>query len=257
MKNVNSRLKKRYFRIKDHFKQNSVYKDLNYNNNKRYITPVTKLGKSNSFNNFFSNNSQIRKFSKKIKFNTSIDSNKTLSKDNIKYTNTQNENGCFENNRYKYNGEKKDTLNDFNDNPNNNEKSGENYQNGNDNNEDEKTKITKYLNKLHEKKTYNLNELKELLDMNYMNFMKIDDNKKILFHHIKGINESISQDDLFMKTLDKKVESLTTIKPAVKIALFKRKRNIILKKNFDQFLKFNDNHQEISIPSKYNNYITK
>jgi hypothetical protein len=252
MKKVNSPLKNRYFRVNDHFKTNSVYKDLNYNNNKRYISPVTKL-QSNSCNNFFASNNQIRIISNNKKFNISIDSSKTLSKDNIKDINTQNENNrCYENNRYNNYEKNNNVIDDLTDNPNNNEKSDENIQNENNNREDEKTKITKYLNILREKKPQNLKELKELLDMNYMNFMKIEDKKRILFPSIKGIHRSISQEDLFMKSLDKKLESLTTIKSSVKASLSKRKKNIILKKDYDLFLKFNGNHQKISFPSKYN-----
>ena len=43
LKRVNSQINKRYFRLNDHFKESAPYKYLNYNNNKRYISPISKI----------------------------------------------------------------------------------------------------------------------------------------------------------------------------------------------------------------------
>ena len=224
MKKVNIRPKKRYFRLNDHFKLNVIYKNLNYNNNKRYISPVTKLGQVENFQNFFGTTSRIRISSYKSKSNISISSNRSLIKENINDSNTYNNNDNKSSGNFMYNneGEKNNIKDGNNDNQNNNEKSDENLQNSN-NYEDEKTKIQKYMDRLYEKKPNNLNELKELLDTNlihYMNETKIDDKKRLFFPKIKGMYKSISQEDLFLKTLDKKLESLTTIKPSVKKSIY-------------------------------------
>ena len=246
--NINKRLNNRYFRLNDHFKENSVYKDLNYNNNKKYTSPVTKLESFTTFHNcIFSdcrnlknrlkrNNSQIQIMSNKN--NISIHSNKTISKDyldnNSNYLNIENK----YNENYRYNdGEEKNNILDINDNQSNVE------ENKNENNiiEGEKKKIDKYMKKLKDKKPTNLKELKELLDMNYVK----EEKKKILFPKIKGMNKSMSQDDLFIKTLDKKIESLTTIKPEIKNSIYRRKKNIILKRDYDLFHKIYTNHKKI------------
>ena len=248
IKNINKRLNNRYFRLNDHFKENAVYKDLNYNNNKRYTSPVTKLESFTTFHNsIFSdcpdfknrlkrNNSQIQLMSNKN--NISIHSNKTISKDyldnNSNYFNIENK--YNENNRY-IDGEEKNNILDINDNQSNVE------ENKNENNiiEDENKKIDKYMKKLKDKKPTNLKELKELLDMNYVK----EEKKKILFPKIRGMNKSMSQDDLFIKTLDKKIESLTMIKPEIKNSIYRRKKNIILKRDYDLFHKIYANHKKI------------
>ena len=256
MKKVNSRPNKRYFRINDHFKLNVVYRNLNYNNNKRYISPVTKLGQIENLQNFFDNTSRMQFTSYKNKGSISMNSSKSMINEIINDTNyNDNNKKCSENNRYNNkNGEKNNIIDDTTDNQNNNEKKDETLHKNN-NYEEEETNIKKYMNKLYEKKPKNLSEMKELLDMNYMNYMndtKIDDKKRLFFPEIKGMHRSISQEDLFMKSLDKKIESLTTIKPSVKMSLYKRKKNIILKRDYDLFQKYHGNPKVISLSKKYN-----
>ena len=237
IKKINSYLKRRYFRLNDHFKENAPYKDLNFNNNKRFISPLTKIKPIKNFNNYFiaengdnklkylRNNSQLQIMP--MNSNTLI-SNNNSSKDMI---NTNNIN-ALENNRYSLlsksiNIEDKNNLSSINE-------SQMNYNKNNDeidesktnleNNEDIRFKI--YKKKLMEKKPKNLKELKEFLGFNYM------DTKKFSLPKIRSIHKSISQDDLFKKSLDKKIESLTLIKPGVKNLLYRR-NNIILKKDYD------------------------
>ena len=234
IKKINSYLKRRYFRLNDHFKENAPYKDLNFNNNKRYISPLTKIKPRKIINNYFiaENSNRFRKSNSQTQImpknpNTLI-SNNNSSKDMIN-TNSIN---ILENNRYSLlsntiNIEDKNNLSSINESQmNNNKKNDEiNESNANlDNNEDIRFKI--YKKKLMEKKPKNLKELKEYLDFNYM------DNKKFSLPKIRSIHKSISQDDLFKKSLDKKIESLTLIKPGIKNLLYKR-NNIILKKDYD------------------------
>jgi len=243
IKKINSYLKRRYFRLNDHFKENAPYKDLNYNNNKRFISPLTKLKPIKNFNYYFMaesanifrrNKSQIQIMP--MNSNTLI-SNNNSSKDMI---NT--------NNRYKLlsntiNIEDKNNLSSINESQMNDDKNNDELDESNtnlNNNEDIRFKI--YKKKLMEKKPKNLKELKEFLDFNYM------DTKKFSLPKIRNIHKSISQDDLFKKSLDKKIESLTSIKPGIKNFLYKR-NNIILKKDYDLlhklYSKNKDNHLTI------------
>ena len=234
IKKINSYLKRRYFRLNDHFKENAPYKDLNFNNNKRYISPLTKIKPRKIFNNYFiaENSNRFRKSNSQTQImpknpNTLI-SNNNSSKDMI---NTNNIN-ILENNRYSLlsntiNIEDKNNLSSINESQMNNNKNNDeiNESNANlDNNEDIRFKL--YKKKLIEKKPKNLKELKDYLDFNYM------DNKKFSLPKIRSIHKSISQDDLFKKSLDKKIESLTLIKPGIKNLLYRR-NNIILKKDYD------------------------
>lgn len=250
IKKINSYLKRRYFRLNDHFKENAPYKDLYYNNNKRFISPLTKFKPIKSFNNYFmaENANIFRRNNSQIQFmpmnsNTLIPNN-NLSKDMI---NTNNIN-VLENNRYTLlsntiNIEDKNNLSSINESQMNNNKNNDELDESNtnlNNNEDIRFKI--YKKKLMEKKPKNLKELKEFLDFNYM------DTKKFSLPKIRSIHKSISQDDLFKKSLDKKIESLTSIKPGIKNFLYKR-NNIILKKDYDLlhklYSKNKDNHLTI------------
>ena len=61
-----------------------------------------------------------------------------------------------------------------------------------------------------------------------------DETKKINFlpKITRRIN-SISQDDLFKQTLNYKLASLRLIKPQVKEGIFKRRKNLIMKRDYD------------------------
>jgi hypothetical protein len=254
IKKINSYLKRRYFRLNDHFKENAPYKDLNFNNNKRYISPLTKIKPRKIFNNYFiaENSNRFRKSNSQTQImpknpNTLI-SNNNSSKDMI---NTNNIN-ILENNRYSLlsntiNIEDKNNLSSINESQMNNNKNNDeiNESNANlDNNEDIRFKL--YKKKLIEKKPKNLKELKEYLDFNYM------DNKKFSLPKIRSIHKSISQDDLFKKSLDKKIESLTLIKPEVKNLLYRR-NNIILKKDYDLLHKLYSKNKNNPLPIKKSN----
>ena len=246
LKNVNSCLNHRYFRVNDHFKENSPYKDLNYNNNKRYISPISKLDPISPFQNFiFSdypkynntlkrNNSQILLMP--IKNSITIHSNKTITKDNLNNNNSNYiniEKKYIENNRYN-NWEEKINISDKNNFENNLEE-----KNNEISIEEEKKKLNDYINKLINKKPTNIKELRELLDMKYSK----EEKKK--FPKISGVHKSMSQDDLFIKTLDKKIESLTMIKPETKNSIYRRQKNIILKRDYDLLQKIYVKHNNI------------
>ena len=263
LKNVNSCLNHRYFRVNDHFKENSPYKDLNYNNNKRYISPINKLDPIRSFQYFlFSdypkynntlkrNNSQIQLMP--IKKNITILSSKNITKDNLNNNNSNFiniEKKYIENNRYN-DGEEKNNISDTNENQNkfeNNieEKNNENNNSYNNSIEEEKNKLNEYINKLINKKPTNLKELRELINMQYSK----EEKKKSLFPKINGLHKSMSQDDLFIKTIDKKIESLTMIKPEIKNSIYRRQKNIILKRDYDLLQKIYANHNNNIYPIK-------
>ena len=109
--------------------------------------------------------------------------------------------------------------------------------NSNNDDNDEEKKIQKYLKKLRDKKPKNIKELKELLDMKYL-----EEKKKNKLPIIRSLHMSISQDDLFKKTIDKKIESFTMIRPEIKNSIFRRKKNFIFQKDYDLFKKINANH---------------
>ena len=265
---INKNPNKNYFRVKDHFKDNSPYKDLNYNNNKRYLSSVNKL-KKRSFEEFFI--LEKKDFSKKLKRNnsqaqiiTNINNNSINSSKEILIKNNSINN--IENNRYNLpdilnkegnnkflngneiknineNIEKNDTNNE---NKNNNDKNIDNNGNiiiNNDiksvekNNDDEiiieddneeKKRIKKYIQQLQSKKPNNIKELKEYLEIKY-----IQKQKENILPKIKGMHHSISQEDLFKRTIERKIDSLTMIKPEIKNSIYRRKKNIILKKDYD------------------------
>lgn len=258
LKKINSHPNKRYFRLNDHFKANAPYKDLNYNNNKRFISPITKLP-LRSFEQFFYpeyNN----KLNQNLKRNNSQDELITISINNPKYnldkTTSNNTNGKFkiENNRYNQiipiNIEEqklpdiKENLNNHNINKNNNKDIDINKDNNDENNNDypdmvndEQKNIEKYLKKLRDRKPNNLKELKEYLELKY-----IDETKKTTLPKIRRIHKSMSQDDLFKKIIDKKIGSLSVINPIAKDSLYKRKKNMILKRDYDLLQKIYSNH---------------
>lgn len=228
IKNVNTPLKNRFFRVIDHFKENSPYKLLNYNNNKRFISPVTKEGHSKIFHNFIESNyhnNQNKKNKILNRKNSSVNTIIDASKYNIFKNSTcsiQNDNIKVEVNSINSRDESFGKSNVIN-------KEGE--------------KMDKIMNELKTKKPQNINELKELLNMNYISKNK---NYKIILPKINESNNSISGDTLFLKSLEKKIESLTTIKPSVKTSLHKRKNKIFLKKDYDLFQKLSMNQTKLS-----------
>ena len=257
LKRINSNINKRYFKFSDHFKEDSLYKDLNFNNNKKYLSPVTKLPIRTFQFILFSEND---KNSIKLKRNNSqaqmipkaninsINSNNIIIKDNSKKTINTNNNINIENKRY-------DNINE-NQIGNNNNENNDNKNNDDNNNieeNDEEKKIKKYMQKLRYKKPNNIKELKEFLDINYI------EKRKNILPKIKRLHMSISQDDLFKKTIDKKIESFTTIRPEIKNSIFKRKKNFILQKDYDLFQKIKENHPfrfKNNINNIYKNYIS-
>ena len=108
IKRLNSPPNKRYFRFKDHFKKNSLYNDLNYNNDKRYRSPIFKLPIKTFQNFFFSENEYFNKnlkknnnqnqINKNIK-NDSFNPNNNNSKDENTH-NAINKNNSIENKSY-------------------------------------------------------------------------------------------------------------------------------------------------------------
>ena len=234
LKYANLNINKRYFRLNEHFKENSPYKDLNFNNNKKYLSPVAKLPIRHFAFFLFSendkttpkltrNNSQIQMIPKKS-FN-SINSNITTN--NINNNKENKRYNIINDNQIRYDDNKQSGKNnDKNDFINNNIID----RNNEDNSEDKK--IQKYLKQLKDKKPKNIKELKEFLDMKY-----IEEKKKNELPKIKSLHMSISQDDLFKKTIDKKIESFTMIRPEIKNSIFQRKKNFILQKDYNLFQK--------------------
>lgn len=245
IKRVNSNINHRYFRLNDHFKENTPYKYLNFNNNKRYISPITKIGKSYSVQNFISSCYPKIGGKGQVNNNTETVINK-FNISNISNMSKNNKTTVCENNMNSYLKNLNDNTSNNNE---NNEKNEENCNNNSnkENEDDEETKINKYMNMINSKKPQNVNELKELLEMNYMKYMAKNDSNGVVFPKIKRVFRAISQDDLFMKTLDKKIESLSNIRPSVKCSIYGRKRNIILKKDFDLCQKYFKN---IAVPIK-------
>ena len=99
---------------------------------------------------------------------------------------------------------------------------------------------------LRDRKPNNLKELKEYLDIKYM-----DETKKNELPRIKRIHKSMSQDDLFKKTIDRKIQSLTVINPNVKNSLYRRKKNMILKRDYDLLQKIYANN--VNLPYRFKN----
>ena len=93
---------------------------------------------------------------------------------------------------------------------------------------------------LRDRKPNNLKELKEFLDIKY-----IDGTKKDALPKIKRIHKSMSQDDLFKKALNKKIQSLTVINADAKKSIYSRKKNMILKKDYDLLQKIYVAHNDL------------
>ena len=254
--NIKYRSNNRYFRLSEHFKENSPYKDLNFNNNRRYISPLV-IRPSISLNKLlFPKKLNINKRIKKsisqdqlISNTNTLNLSKTLNKEITKENNYDNYNHSNQfvnimdnitkenlNNNSKNNlSEEKNSLtkiNEFNTleqhSINNNTIHEET--NSKNSEEEEKTRQENYFKKLEENKPHNLSQLKKFLEMKYT-----DETKKINFlPKIRGgVPNSISQDDLFKQTLNSKLASLRMIKPKVKEGIFKRKKNMIMKRDYD------------------------
>ena len=256
---VNSNLNKRYFCLNDHFKENALYKDLNYNNNKRYLSSITKLPKRSLHDLFYIENVGANKNLKRNKSQLQIirqsknNSINLLTKDSLNQTNPNDiiSNIRFENDRYNVLNPLNDEKNfpDININNKNINENNRDFDNNNENDEnnknienkidDEKIKIEKYMKKLRDYKPKNIEELKQYLDIKYME--ETNNNNNIL-PRIRGIHKSISQDDLFKKTIKKKIESLTMIRPEVKNSIYRRQKNIVLKRDYDLIHKIYANH---------------
>ena len=256
LNNIKYRPNNRYFRLSEHFKENSPYRDLNFNNNRRYISPLV-IRPSISLNKLLfpknsNNNLRIKKSISQdqlISNTNTLNLSKTLSKeitkenkiDNYNYSNqfvnimdnTTKEN--INNNSKSNISEEKNSLtkineynnieqNSINNNTINEETRSKNSE------EEEKTRQENYFKKLEENKPHNLSQLKKFLEMKYT-----DETKKINFlPKIRGgVPDSISQDDLFKQTLNSKLASLRMIKPKVKEGIFKRKKNMIMKRDYD------------------------
>ena len=261
IKKLNSHFNKRYFRLNDHFKENSPYKDLNYNNNKRYISPLSKLKPIKGLQSFLfydlaDNQNKIGRNNSQIQLipNTNINTNSIISNNiivNNNENNTININNVYsidENNRYglssTINIEDNNNLSDIQE----NQIKDENIDEKNNTiNINENKKFQNFKKILMEKKPKNMKELKEFLNINY-----IKDIKKYSLPKIRPLHKSISQDDLFKKTLDKKIESLTMIKPEIKNSIYRRKKNIILKKDYDLFHKIYANYKNPQFPIRKN-----
>ena len=257
---------KNYFRVKDHFKDNSPYKDLNYNNNKKYLSSISKL-KKRSFEDFFilekkdfsktlkRNNSQVQIISNinnnsinsskeiLIKNNSNIENNRYNLPDIL---NKEGKNKFLKGNEIKNINENIEKMDENNESKNNNDKNNDNnnliiinndiknVEKNNDNeitiedDNDEKKRMRQYIKKLQSKKPNNIKELKDYLEIKY-----IEKQKENILPKIKGMHHSISQEDLFKRTIERKIESLTMIKPEIKNSIYRRKKNIILKKDYD------------------------
>ena len=242
-----------YFKLSEHFKENSPYMDLNFNNNRRYISPLVTKPSINLNDLLFpkniNNNQKIRKSisqSQLISKASSLNVSKIMDKEITKEANADNnvhpiiniiDNTTKDNinNKQEINlSETKNTLTKINEflpieenTKNNNTINEENYSKNSE--EEEKSRQENYFKKLEENKPHNLAQLKKFLEIKY-----IDDSKKINFlPKIRRVTESISQDDLFKQTLISKLASLRMIKPKVKEGIFKRKKNMIMKRDYD------------------------
>mgnify|MGYP006916243354 FL=1 len=255
LKKNNSRHNRRYFRLKEHFQENAPYRFLNFNNNKRYVSPVLNINPSISLSYFlFSKDITINKklrikkstsqgqlFSKTNSMNISKVINKEISKDNNNETHSSQMINIM-NNSMKENITNFQQI-DFIEEKNNLSKINEvlpveentkdiniNEENITKNSEEEeKQRQENYMNKLLENKPHNLEELKTYLNMKYT-----DETKSTNFlPKITKVHNSISQDDLFKKTMNLKLASLSMIRPKVKEGIFKRKKNMILKRDYE------------------------
>ena len=256
LNNIKYRPNNRYFRLSEHFKENSPYRDLNFNNNRRYISPLV-IRPSISLNKLLfpknsNNNLRIKKSISQdqlISNTNTLNLSKTLSKEITKENNIDNYNYSNQfvnimdnttkeniNNNSKSNiSEEKNSLTKINENNNIEQNSINNNTiheetHSKNSEEEEKTRQENYFKKLEENKPHNLSQLKKFLEMKYT-----EETKKINFlPKIRGgVPNSISQDDLFKQTLNSKLASLRMIKPKVKEGIFKRKKNMIMKRDYD------------------------
>ena len=255
LKTLNPRLTKRYFRLKEHFKETSPYTYLNFNNNKRYISPVININPSKNLSYYlfskditFNRKLSIKKsisqgqiVSKNITLNVSKYTNKEISKDNNNDTHSSQffnimNNSMKENNNNKQQIDlidEKNNLSKINevlpleDNTKNKNINEEN--NTKNSEEEEKLKQDNYINKLIENKPHNLEELKSYLEMKFIPKTKTN----YFVPKIVKVHNAISQDDLFKRTINLKLASLSLIKPKVKEGIFKRTKNMILKRDYD------------------------
>lgn len=118
--------------------------------------------------------------------------------------------------------------NDINDN-NENEKHDENDENKSVNDE-EKT--------ISDRKIMNLSELKQFLDKKTF----YGGSKKILYFP-KISNFRYTQEELFKCAINKKIDSLTTIKPSVKQSIFLKNKNYTLERDYYKYKKFVEKNQ--------------
>ena len=255
LNNIKYRPNNRYFRLSEHFKENSPYRDLNFNNNRRYISPLV-IRPSISLNKLLfpknsNNNLRIKKSISQeqlISNTNTLNLSKTLSKEITKENNIDNYNYSNQfvnimdnttkeniNNNSKSNiSEEKNSLTKINENNNIEQNSINNNTiheetHSKNSEEEEKTRQENYFKKLEENKPHNLSQLKKYLELKYT-----DESKKINFlPKIQRVPNSISQDDLFKQTLNSKLASLRMIKPKVKEGIFKRKKNMIMKRDYD------------------------
>ena len=270
---IKSRTKNRYFRLSEHFEERSPYKDLNFNNNQRYISPVLSHKKFGSLDNFlfgkkFKINKKIRKSMSQAQLFSKINimdyskipdkANKEISKDdthsskniniNIKHISIK-DNSNKTKQQMDSTEEKNNNLSKINELPIKEENSKNNI-NLNDeevksknSEEDEKTLKENYIKRLKANKPHNLEDLNKFLDMKYTNETK----PLNYLPKIGKCPDSISQDDLFKKTLTMKLNSLSMIRPEVKKAIFKRKKNIILKRDYDMIKRIYNIRKELPI----------
>ena len=253
LKKINYGRNHRYFRINEHFKETAPYKDLNYNNNKRFISPVTKLPKR-SLNEFlFSEYEEdieprLRRNISQEQILPNCNSINICLNDNNNNINIENNRYKEENNFQSKNEEQKNNKENNNEYINNDEKKDKESQEI----EDEHTKIKKYLEKLKKIKPKNLKELRDYLDIKFEDESKKNVN---VLPKIRRVNKSISQDDLFKQTINNKIASLTTIKPEIRNSIYKRAKNIMLKRDYDLLHKIYSNHKNYHFKFKNDNDI--
>ena len=251
LKYINTRVNNRYFRLSEHFKENSPYHDLNFNNNKRYISPIAVLkpislnrllfSQRDNFNKKFRKSiSQPQLLSKSNTINLSQTTNRELSKDNLNETHSSQiiniiSNSNKDTDQFKQQNlseKERNNLSKINEVLPIEEITKEYNSNENDSQkrEEEEKKIKEnYLKKLEENKPHNISELTKYLNINFCDKTK----SKPFFPKIGRVPFSMSQDDLFKKTLSMKLNSLTMVRPEIKEGIFRRKKNMIMKRDYD------------------------
>ena len=192
VKKLNIPLRNRIFRLNDFLKIKSVPIDLNFNNNRRYLSPDS-IRINKNFNSIIYGSSTFRK--------KGIDKNINLkNKNNI-------DNHLIE-------------INNINSNT---ESEKQNEENSSVN-EDEKNVTNK--------KIMNLDELKNFLETKTMN----NDSKNIV-HFPKITNLRYTKDELYKNAINKKINSLTTVKPEIKESIFHKNKNYTLEKDYYNYKK--------------------